>query len=81
MAGEEHGRAGVGMKSIDDYCEERRDILLACGDTDECWKMLGVANRHIERAINGTLPLVQGVRDEIEACFDRTLRAHDKRWL
>jgi hypothetical protein len=55
--------------------------LLACGDTDECWKMLGVANRHIERAINGTLPLVQGVRDEIEACFDRTLRAHDKRWL
>jgi hypothetical protein len=82
VASQEHGRSCVGMtKTIDDYCDERRDVLLACGDTDECWNMLGIANRHIDRVIEGKFVLTPGICDEIEACFDRTLRAHDKRWM
>lgn len=36
-----------------------------------CWTRLGVANRHIERAVSGVLTLFPAVEKEITDCFGR----------
>ena len=63
------------MKTIDDYIAERNEIQLRAENKsyDEgtrCWTELGVANRHIERVLNGVLPL-RIVENEIAQCLDR----------
>jgi hypothetical protein len=72
--------------TIDDLIDRRNDIQLASGDSDKCWQMLGVANRHIDRLVSGVIPLTDGrlvsgvipltdeIVREIEACFERTIR-------
>lgn len=62
-------------KTIDEYAEERNGIFVQALNIDETfsdkiWTELGVANRHISRVIEETLPL-RVVTDEIEKCFDR----------
>lgn len=61
--------------TIDDYIEQRNEIQLkaeALGKetADKCWAELGVANRHIERVLNGELRLAV-VESEIQQCFRR----------
>ena len=61
--------------NIDDYIKRRNDLQLKAEDVSEeaaqrCWTELGVANRHIERVLNGTLPL-HVVESEIERCLQR----------
>jgi hypothetical protein len=38
-----------------------------CGD--ECWVRLGIANRHLERLVSGTMELSRGVEDDVSRCF------------
>lgn len=59
------------MKTIDDYINERNAIQLkaeaiadSCGA--RCWAIMGVANRHIARVVEGILPLLPMVEKEIQ---------------
>lgn len=61
--------------NIDDYIAQRNAIQIASGDTDECWASLGVANRHITRVIDGTMPLTPGLELEIQQCLERVRTA------
>lgn len=63
------------MLTIYDYIEQRNDIQLKAETlgkelSDLCWTELGVANRHIERVLNGVLPL-RFVEGEIIRCLKR----------
>lgn len=63
------------MKSLDDYIEERNRLFLAALSisntfSDRIWTELGVANRHINRLIKGTLQLNM-VRQEMDRCFEK----------
>jgi len=63
------------MKTLDEYIEERNEIQLIAEASGESfarriWTELGVANRHIERVLDGVLGLQQ-CHTEIEACFIR----------
>jgi hypothetical protein len=61
--------------TIDDYIEQRNAIQFKAEAISEeiaakCWIELGVANRHIERVLNGllSLPIVE---QEIIRCLQR----------
>jgi len=63
------------VKSLDDYIEERNRLFLAALSisntfSDRIWTELGVANRHINRLIKGTLQLNM-VRQEMDRCFEK----------
>ncbi len=65
--------------TIDDYIERRNAIQLRAEPlgketADRCWTELGVANRHIERVLDGVFPMVPGVEREIVQCFKRVER-------
>jgi hypothetical protein len=62
----------VGARNEVQFTAEPMGNLIA----DECWVRLGVANRHINRVINGALPLTPGLESEIETCVKNT-----GRWL
>lgn len=62
------------LDELIELIERRNAIQIASGDSDRCWQMLGVANRHILRVIDGEFTLVPGVVREIEACFERTIK-------
>jgi hypothetical protein len=62
------------MKTIKDLIKARNVIQIAAenqGRGDEAWSLLGVANRHFVRVLNGELPLTLGVEKEIEQCLSR----------
>lgn len=59
---------------LDELIERRNAIQIASGDSDRCWQMLGVANRHIMRVIDGEFTMTPGVLRDIERCFERTIR-------
>jgi len=64
------------MPSIDDYIDRRNEIQLraeAKGNAAGAakWTELGVANRHIARVLEGTLPLTPELEHEIESCLRR----------
>ena len=71
--------------TIDDYIEQRNELYLKAESVDSAtgtpfgkkgpladliWTELGVANRHIERVLNGKIKL-KFVEKEIDACLKR----------
>jgi hypothetical protein len=61
--------------TIEDYIEKRNEIVFSAESVnkelaDVVWTELGVANRHIERVIDGVYPL-QFVEKEIDTCLFR----------
>jgi hypothetical protein len=64
---------------LEDYIQRRNTIQLRAetrGDGARCWTELGVANRHIERVVMGTLKLQQ-VEPEIVACLRRVEKLYE----
>lgn len=66
------------MSTIDDYIERRNAIQLCAEnrskeEADRIWVELGVANRHIQRVLDGVLKLSM-VEGEIEKCLTRVER-------
>lgn len=62
------------MNEIDEFINRRNQIQFRAEDLgkgDECWQMLGIANRHIDRLLDAELPLTQAVQSEIENCLNR----------
>lgn len=61
---------------IDDLIDLRNEIQLHAENisptvADQCWQVLGIANRHIMRVLEGTFPLSPAVEQEILQCLDR----------
>jgi hypothetical protein len=61
--------------SIDDYIQQRNEIMLAAENenqavADRKWIALGVANRHIQRVLDGELSLTPAVEQEIQRCLE-----------
>ncbi|MDE1871811.1 MAG: hypothetical protein KGI06_06255 [Candidatus Micrarchaeota archaeon] len=66
------------VSTIDDYIERRNAIQLRAENrskeaADRTWIELGVANRHIQRVLDGVLKLPM-VEVEIEKCLTRVER-------
>lgn len=64
--------------TIDEYIERRNALQLRAENVDKetadrCWIELGVANRHIQRVLDGILTL-NFVEDEIERCLQRVAK-------
>lgn len=57
------------VPTLDELIERRNGLVRLSGDSEEMWQRLGVANRHIERVVNGTF-ICASVRGEITACLD-----------
>lgn len=69
--------------TIEDYAEERNIIFFTAQSLgkefeDRIWTELGVANRHINRVVNGVISL-QFVEREIEKCLQRTKNIVDEK--
>jgi len=64
-------------KTIDSWIMLRNEVQFEAENmgeavADECWRGLGVANRHIIRVVDGLLPLTPVLEREIEDCLERT---------